>query len=162
MNKVNIKEMIKSDAEKALYRSAATQFTNLIQTSIVTLMEAKGMDEGKLNVVRELMETEFGKAIIASAIGMGLSYVPGEIGEDPRLVRLAEELRVSGIEIVMNEVLGTVIQTLLPAVQNTLSTLPSPMASRLPESQMRVETDETSRHEEEVYEDTKKPSLKVV
>lgn len=122
--------MFKQDFADAAWRSGATQVTNAVQTGILAMLKDKGMEESKLTVARELLETDFGKILIRAALGYGLTYAP-VIGEDPRAVKLAKELRVGAMGEGMDQVAGVALQYLMPAVTQAIAALP-PIESAIP------------------------------
>lgn len=131
-NKQSFFEMVKDDGVNAGYRVAATQVTTGIRGAILTVLKNKGMDEGKLKAVSDLLETEIGRAMISVMLGYGLTYMP-MIGEDARAQRLAKEFRVEGMATVGNEIVGTLMENFLPVITQALSALPKE------EGQLRVE-----------------------
>lgn len=114
--------MMKSDAEKMVWRSAATQFSNAMQGAILLAMKSQ-MEESKVAVLQEFLGTDFGNAIIRIFLGYGATYVPG-FNQDPRVKRIAEEFRVSGMTKVSDEVLGTLFTYLMPAFTEAVKNLP--------------------------------------
>ena len=117
-------EQVKGDLEAAGYRVASTQFTAAIKGAILLLFKDKGYDEGKLAVVKEVLESEFGTAIVSTVLGYGLTYMPS-LKNDPRVVKLAGEFRVSGMATVGNEVFGMGMQYVMPALTTALKALPA-------------------------------------
>lgn len=120
--KTGIVAMMKSDAEKMVWRSAATQFSNAMQGAILLAMKSQ-MEESKVAVLQEFLGTDFGNAIIRIFLGYGATYVPG-FNQDPRVKRIAEEFRVSGMTKVSDEVLGTLFTYLMPAFTEAVKNLP--------------------------------------
>ena len=116
-------DMIKSDAEKAAYRVAATQMSNGVKKGLVKILESKGLEGPKAEAAAEMLNTEIGGAMVALLLGFGLKYAP-MISEDPRAVKLSEEFRVKGMETIGNEVIGSLMEHLLPEVMNVLASLP--------------------------------------
>lgn len=131
-------EKVKSDFVAASYRVASTQFTKAIKNGIMLALKDKGVEEGKISVIKDLLETEFGNAIISSVLGYGLTYVPG-LKDDPRIAKLSDEFRIQGMTTVGNEVMGVAMQYFLPAMQDVLSALPALPSSKLTEEKVLVE-----------------------
>ena len=124
----NVKEpgfmdMVKSDAEKAAYRVAATQMSNGVKKGLIKILESKGLEGSKSEAAAEMLNTEIGSAMVALLLGYGLKYAP-MISEDARAVKLSEEFRVKGMETVGNEIVGSLMEHLLPEVMNILGNLP--------------------------------------
>lgn len=116
-------ETMKKDMENAAYRSASTQMTSAVKNGILLMMKDKGADGDKLKMTAELLDSEAGSAFVSMVLGHGLNYAPG-IGEDPRVVRLAEEFRVAGYATGMNVVFGALMQYMLPGIMEAMSKLP--------------------------------------
>ena len=115
--------MVKADAQNAAYRVAATQITSGTKGAILAIMEKQGQNSEKIQTVKEMLDTEFGSALVSMAVGMGLTYAP-KISEDPRVQRLASEFRVNGIATATNTVMETAMEYFLPVIMNALSALP--------------------------------------
>ncbi len=83
--------------------------------------------------------------------GHGLGYVPG-IKDDPRVVRLAEEFRISSLTTAGNEIFSAALGELLPVVTKALNSLPAEAEtvsseghkSTTEEVEIEVETDLSS------------------
>ena len=116
-------KMLSNDFDKATYRVAATQMSRVVKSSILRILESKGIDNSKSSAIAEMLDTEIGSAIIALLLGYGLTYLP-KISEDNRVKRLSEEFRVKGMETIGNEVIGSLLEHMLPEVMRVLSNLP--------------------------------------
>jgi hypothetical protein len=124
MNKPSFTEILKQNAVDAGYRVAATQSTNIVKNAILTVMRNKGADDGAIAGFAKFLDTEFGAALISFALGSGLHYVP-HFSEDPRVQRLAEEMRVNGMATAGNAVIGEAMNHVLPALTQVLQNLPA-------------------------------------
>jgi len=138
----NLKDMVKTDAIEAGYRVAGRQMTKGVKAGILMLMKDKGMDGGKLEAIREVLDTEVGDAIISTLLGYGLTYVP-QLKDDPRAAKLAEEFRINGMATAGNLAIDTTMTYLLPVVTEAMSALPAV------EEKMRVEEHTHASSEEE-------------
>lgn len=132
---VNFMDRVKEDMEAAGYRVASTQFTNAIKQGILLVFKDKGFDDSKLSVVKEILESEFGTALVATVLGYGLTYIPN-LKDDPRIKRLAGEFRISGMATVGNEVMGIATSYFLPAVTQAMSMLP-PVETAVPTTMVK-------------------------
>ena len=135
-------DMIKSDVENAAYRVAATQMSNVVKRGLIKILESKGLEGPKAEAVAEMLNTEIGSAMVSMLLGYGLKYAP-KISEDPRAMKLSEEFRVKGMETIGNEVIGSLMEHLLPEVMNVLSSLPEAKA----DEKIRVNNESTSLDE---------------
>lgn len=152
-------DMIKSNALDAGYRVGATQSTALVRSAIVTLMRKKGANEGAIQGLTTFLETEFGAALISLMIGSGLHYVP-TLNQNPRVQRLAEEMRIGGMATAGNAVMGELVAQLLPALQEIIQKLPELESEtgsvRVEETERLTKAMEDEEDAEEVVEKTAK------
>jgi len=123
MSDKNFLEMLKSDGKNAAYRVASTQMVNGTKAAILKLLEKNGKSSDSIKAVSELMETEFGNAVVGMILGMGLTYAP-VISEDARAQKLAEEFRVNGMATAGNALIGVAMEEFLPIVTMALAKLP--------------------------------------
>jgi len=149
----NVKDMVKKDAIEAGYRVASKQMTKGVKGGILALMKDKGMDDGKLAAIREVLDTEIGDAIVSTFLGYGLTYVP-QLKDDPRAVKLAEEFRITGIATAGNLAVNSAMEYVLPVVSSAMASLPAVEASV--EEQVRIATEEAEELEME-QEDAPEP-----
>lgn len=124
MTKPSFTDTIKANAITAGYRVGATQMTSLVKNAVLAALQSKGTDDGALKSIKSMLDTELGDAFIAFAIGSGLIYVP-KLGEDERVQRLAEEMRVNGMATAGNMLVGETLQHLFPAVMSIVNNLPA-------------------------------------
>jgi hypothetical protein len=120
--------MIKADATKAGYRVAAKQINTGLRSAIVEMLKSKGASNEHIAGVAAFLETEWGAAILGTIAGHGLGYIPG-LKDDPRVVRLAEEFRISSMTTVGNEIFEAALGQLLPVLTTALNALPAEAAS---------------------------------
>ena len=148
--KPTLGDILKDNLASAGYRVAATQSTTLIKNSIVSLMRSKGATNEHIQGLVSFLETEWGMALISGGLGIGLNYLP-KYGDDPRVQRLAEEMRISGMAIVGNEIVGEAIQHVLPALTSILDKLPAVEDKQLAEKTHTIEDhiqEEVAEHQE--------------
>ena len=160
MSKPSFTEIMKSNAASAAYRVAATQSVNVIKSAILTVMRNKGADGGSVQAFSAFLDTEYGSAMIGFAVGSGLRYIP-QLGDDPRIVRLAEELSIGGMATFGNAVVGEAMQHVLPALTEILKSLPKEEEAsnvRIIESASTKKLEEALEEEEtEAKEETASP-----
>jgi hypothetical protein len=120
---VSFMDRFKEETVDAGYRVAATQMSKGVKAGLVLALEKKGMDNGKIVAVKDLLESEVGTALIQVLLGYALPYVPG-VKNDPRGERLSKEFRVGGTAVAGNVVIGTAMEYLLPAIQEAMKSLP--------------------------------------
>lgn len=124
----SILEMVKADAGNAAYRVAAKQINTGLRNAIVEMLKAKGTSSAHIEGIAAFLETEWGAALLGSIAGHGLGYIPG-IKDDPRVVRLAGEFRVSSMATVGNEIFTAALGQLLPVLTTALNSLPAEASS---------------------------------
>lgn len=144
--KTSILDTLKDRSIKGAYRAAGRNITRGTRNGIISMMKAKGADEGTLGLVTMFLETEFGEALISGAIGSALPNIP-MLKDDARVQVLAEELQVEGTAVLMDAILKEVSAYLLPALVDALKTLPAV------EEAERVRIEAAAEKEEEEKED---------
>jgi hypothetical protein len=117
----------KKDAVSAGYRVAGRKLSKVAQQGLVMLLKSQGMKSKEIKSLMSLAETDMGRAVIAQIIGQGLPRIPG-LKNDPRVLRLSEELRVesmsNGMEMTLDGLLGGLSAQFLPQIQAIISELP--------------------------------------
>lgn len=151
MSKKPLMEMFKEDTVDGAYRSASNQITKGTKAAILSQLSKNTSSEG-IAAVSNLLDTEMGGAVMSMLIGMGLTYAPG-ISEDPRAARLAKEFRVSGISVGIDQLVNVAANTLMPAFQEAMKSLPSvEVAVKPAKTNKRIKVKEVTEEDEE--EDT--------
>lgn len=97
MEEKSFKQRLVSDAEKMAYRQGARKGLNMTHAVILYAAQTHlNFDGPKLGVLLEILESDFGKAMLAWGVGEGLYRFKG----DNNILRnLSEELRVSGMDL---------------------------------------------------------------
>lgn len=144
-------DMVKSDAETAGYRVAATQLSKGTKAAILKLIESQGMDGNGIKAIEDILDSEFGAALISVGLGYGLTYMP-KIGEDPRVEKLATEFRVGGMGAAGNVVAGIAMEHLLPVITGALASLPEEASTNA----RIAETSQSHEEQEEEQQQSKK------
>jgi hypothetical protein len=142
MDKPGVTEMIKADSVDAGYRIASKQSTKAVKHAITNVMRNKGSKKSHVNAMADFLGSELGEAFISSGLGFALNFMPGM--SDPRIQRLAKEFRVEGMASAGNLVADAATQYLLPAITETLASIPEE------KTQLQVEEPEAEEEELEV------------
>lgn len=116
-----IAEMLTEDGENAGYRVAANTITKVVRGGLIAALE--NADSGIADMGKEALATEAGKAIVGYALGAGLTFAPG-IGSDPRVAKVATDLRVEAMVDGGQAFLQQVGESILPALTEVISGLP--------------------------------------
>lgn len=121
-NKINLLD----EAQTAGVRVAANQLCTLVQAPIVAALTAKiatADREATAARITEFLGSELGKAIIAGALGAGLTQLAGSgmtiPGIKPELIAaMAKELRITAMELVGTELVEVFAAPLREALSN--------------------------------------------
>ncbi len=111
----------KSDATKAAYRIAGKQITKGTKAAILKLIKNENKD---ITMAEQLLDTEFGNALVSAVIGYSLTYAP-KISEDERVQKLAAEFRINGIATAGNNIVDIVTDNIVPVIDLALTMLPN-------------------------------------
>lgn len=144
------KDTFKSDLRDAGYRVASTQLTKAAKAALLACFKTDGVTNSKLEVIKELLETEFGSAFISAIIGYAITYSPNKFSKDPRVAKLAEEFRINSMTIAGNEIVSSVIKNVIPAL------LAEPKTRILVEEKKKAE--ELELEEELVWDESQSQS----
>lgn len=129
-NKESFPSLLKADGIDAGYRIGAKQMTKAVKVAASNMMRSRKAKKNQVDAVAEFLDTEFGESLISMSLGTGLHFIPG-LNADPRAQRLAKEFRVEGMASAGNLVAGTLMEYLMPAIRDTLATLPAEPAEEV-------------------------------
>lgn len=110
---------IKTEATDAVYRVVACKSISLTKNAIVKLLKEQGKTNEQLDRVAGLLDTEFGKSLIAMSLGAGMTQVAQE--KHPKLARFARECRIQSITTLGNSIIDSVIDATVEAIRNAPS-----------------------------------------
>jgi hypothetical protein len=149
------KDMLKSETQEAAYIVAGTQLAKGVRLAIMKLVESQLREKygaGKagnkavksgLEGVQVFLDSDFGQASIMAAIGFGLKYAP-VAKDDPRAQILGAKMRVQGIAVAGNAVLGIATEHLFPVFMSAMSSLPALPEVKLEDIQATPEVETVS------------------
>ena len=109
----------RQEATNALYRVAATQVVKVGKTSVCLLLNKTGSE--KASTVSDMLDSEFGEAIISMAMGSALLAAQGET-VNPKLERISRELRVQSMTTAGNAIMDSIIETVIDVLQRPTET----------------------------------------
>jgi hypothetical protein len=150
---------MRKELKEAGYRVAATQTINASRAAIISLLSKTAGENDKVQAINSLLSSEYGKAMIAMMLGLGLPQIK-VFETDPRLAKLAQECRIGGMTIAGNELIETIFRSAL----ETLTATPPVVRVASPEERI-VEEDMIGdilfeeETEEEEEEEKKKMAL---
>lgn len=124
----------KTELADAGWRVAATTASKAGRQALASFIKVKVGDEGKLALINDFLESEYGRAFLELAVGYALQN-----SGDPTISRLAEEWRIDALATTGNELIGSVLEFVLPAITSSLETLPE---TRVAETTPQEETAE--------------------
>lgn len=136
-------DMVKSDASSAGYRIAASQLTKGARSGILSLLERYGSSSEGLKAFGEMLDTDYGTALIALTLGVSGHYAPVGIMQDPRIQKICNELRISAMANVGNSLMEEVMAALMPVVMGVIAGLPEATTNA------RIATSQNTEVEEE-------------
>lgn len=110
-------KVVEAEGKDALWRTAALK---LVDTAKVPFKAAAKAHLPE--VVTDLVDTQYGKAGFAYALGVGLSASPW--GNEPKGKRLAYELRVYGMTILSSKLSDVVFVPIKDTIAGVLAALP--------------------------------------
>lgn len=125
---------VKVDAKDAGYRVAANQMSRTTKRLLVRILKDNGVDKKQVKAISDLIDTDLGEATISYVLGLGFTYAP-KLKEDPRIKKLAEELRIEGMAGAANIAVDSILAEILPGLHDVLGSLPEVMQ----EEQVMVE-----------------------
>lgn len=120
---------LSKEFESAAYRVGAKQISKASRAFLISLLKTQGFTKKHINVVTDILETEYGHALIAYLLGYFLPKVPNW-DQDPRVLRLCDEFRVEGMAIAGDALLTDLFVQFAP-ILSSLATLPAPDKVRI-------------------------------
>lgn len=112
----------KADATEAAWRSAASTAVDLVRKPLAAGLEAR-LDSDTAKAASKFLNTPEGEAFLAVLLGSAPLFVDG-LNKDPRVVKLAGEMRVQGISVVTDRVLKDLAGPIVEAFTKAVAGLP--------------------------------------
>lgn len=123
-------ELLKSDMEEGAYRAGAWQLSKLARTMLVSVMRELKFEKSTITAVTKALNTEIGTSMVGAGIGWFLTYAP-HLKDDPRMMILAKEFRVQGMEKGLNTMADSLLEKFGPQLMQIVNKLPTPPAEKL-------------------------------
>ena len=123
-------EELKSNAADAAWRTAAKKAVRAARVPLLTMLKAMTGDNVLAQRLVKFMATDNGLVVVGLFLGVAPVLFP-QIATDPRIERLAEEMRIGSIEIVTDKVGDKLFGPLAAAFQVGLAALPSMKGSNV-------------------------------
>lgn len=118
-------DLLKSEMAEAGLEVTATQLTDGLQAGFMMLLKDRGFDEGELAVVKKMLGSKGGHAVLSWAIGMGILNINIEgITDIPAVQVLGKKFRVGGMREIGNEGAAIAKQYFMPAIMGMISSIP--------------------------------------
>jgi len=119
----NALTVVKADGTDAFWRTGAKQTVRAVHGPLSALLN-KHLPIGVSGViVDQLLNTDHGEAILAYALGNTMQYIP-KFNSDPKLVRLAKEMRVLGLTFFTDKVADAILTPLRDQLMDIVNQLP--------------------------------------
>ena len=96
----------KKEATDAGYRVVATQTVRLTQATISAALSKLGPAE----FIAELLDSEYGRAMISMALGIGIEYLPEK---SEKITRIGKEYRIGAMTTAGNEIASMLTDTIM-------------------------------------------------
>ncbi len=129
--------MTKSDASKASYRIASKQITKGAKALILSLVKKQNQN-ANMKLISDFLDSEYGSSIISMLIGYGLTYTPA-IQNNIKAEKLAKEFRVNGMATAGNAAFQSIIENILPVINDAMKTLPEQANQNQKQEELEVE-----------------------
>lgn len=133
---------LKDEAKDALYRIATNQITKGIKTVLLKQMQKSG--HTNIKALSDILDTEYGTAILSAITGQFLTYLPTE---DDQIKRLAKEFRIGGYAIAGNAAFTDLIEYIGPVVAESLADIPKQQVRIEPAKTITPEAKEEDNEE---------------
>lgn len=151
---LSISDQFKVDSVSAGYRAGGRKLTEFAQKGLIALMKSTGAKRKDINAMLLVAETTIGRALIGQLLGQGLTRFPG-LQDNPKIQRLAEELRIESIANGMEMTFDALVSKLAPRLLGPLEQI----MSELPDPEVKVESKDKKQvrvvplHQEEQHEE---------
>lgn len=113
---------IRSNAEAAAWRSAARTMLKAVHRPLVAAVRSHS-DAARAKQFSAFLATDDGKALLSFFLGVAPLVIP-QLQVDPRIARLAEELRIAGIQTAIDQLFDGVTEPLIAAFTKAVTALP--------------------------------------
>jgi len=109
---------ISQDFSSASYRVAANQFSKIVKKTIVSLLEKEGLENTKINNIKNVLDSEIGTVLVGMSIGYLLSI--DKFKSNDKLTKLAKEFRIESTAAIGNAFIDNITKyTLLGITKET-------------------------------------------
>lgn len=108
---------VSEETKEALWRTSAKKVTMLAKAPLASALSASDAES-----LKNLFNSEFGEALLAYAMGVGLSAANSS--SNPKVERLSSELRIYGTSVVTDVVADKLLEPITAIMTNVMSKLP--------------------------------------
>jgi hypothetical protein len=116
-------DSLKQNSIDAAYRVGARKVNKAAQAFFINLCQQQGIKSNKLAAISELLETDYGQALVSFMLGIGLTNMP-VLSENIKFQKMAEEFRVEGMTIAADSLLTDLLGPILDSVKPILQAIP--------------------------------------
>lgn len=121
---VSLTDSLRSDASDAAWRTASKTAVRVVKGPLVANISTKMSDGDKGRFLADFLQTDQGEAFLSLILGIAPQFIP-QLSSDPRVVRIAAECRVRGIQYVTDEIAAIITEPIIAAFAQVAATLPS-------------------------------------
>jgi hypothetical protein len=114
---------VKSDTVDAVWRTAAKETVRSVHQPMSAFLAGQNLPAGVVAVLAAALKTDAGEAVLGFILGNTMPYVPHFAG-NARLMRLAKELRVLGLEHFTTKLADAVLSPLREQLTALVGSLP--------------------------------------
>jgi hypothetical protein len=114
---------VKCDATDAVWRTAARETVRSVHQPMSAFLAGQNLPAGVVSVLAAALKTDAGEAVLGFILGNTMPFVPHFRG-NPRLERLAKELRVLGLEHFTTKLAEAVLSPLREQLVALVGSLP--------------------------------------
>lgn len=115
--------VVKGDAIDAAWRTAAHETVKAVRAPLAAFLNKQNLPAGVVGLVLGSLDTDAGEAVLAYLVGMSMTYVP-KFSRDTKLMRLATELRVLGMEHFTTKIADALLNPLREQLVEVVGSLP--------------------------------------
>ena len=125
---------VKTEGTEALWRTAASQTVLAVYDPLLAALKRQHLSQGVIDGVKTFLETEIGRATVAMLLGIALQNIPN-FGSNPKVQRLASEMRIYGMTIGGNMIAGIVMDPLRGFMSDLIAGLPEAVVTETVEEE---------------------------
>ena len=140
----SILDQIQYDFKNGGFRIAAKTIPKTARAILIGFLKSKNVPQAWVKTIQEIMETEWGLALIQQVLAWSFRYLPS-LQDDPRAIALADEWGTDSLAIIGGELVNELMMQFAPIISQVLTLTET--------NQIRFKTDDLSSNDEELEEE---------